>query len=370
MHPVQPRRGLSTAKFQKKLVVFNDSFTADRNIVVRGLLPPILVDASETDVRHGICEVIRSCSDFDNCGPNDFQFIDMNGKQASVPKCKSGFVWDGRAVKELIGCGSLYVRLIDDIGVLADASSSSSDEHNLPHITVIGLGNTDEVDDPRTHASDKSPVSGHPSHSNSANVPFTLAVSIPSTFSNIMSSDNEDVTSNHASGSPGLRITYKKPYEGQELAQLAELFPAISADRLKYVYAVSKWKKFDHAVECLMEGPSLESLQALLAMQLIVPLSESPNIRIEVDADEEEMVGAALAYYKQERFNKEAAVRINMRRQPGIDTGGIRRQFFPLFLEILHYHTLCRYLMVQFKGSAHLSRQVIYHLDFCLRLGL
>ena len=170
--PSSAKKGrLSRAKFQKKLVVFNymgpdasDSFTrADKNIVVRGLLPPILVDASETDVRDEICEVIRSCSDFDNCGPNDYQFIDMNGKQASVPKCKSGIVWDGRAVKELVGCGSLYVRLIVDIGVLADASSSSSDEHNLPHITVIGLGNTDEVDDPCTHASDKSPVSGHPS---------------------------------------------------------------------------------------------------------------------------------------------------------------------------------------------------------------
>ena len=79
-----------------------------------------------------------------------------------------------------------------------------------------------------------------------------------------------------------------------------------------------------------MEGLSLESLQALLAMQLVVPLSESPNILIEVDADEEEMVGAALSYYKQERFNKEAAVRINMRRQPRIDTGGIRRQFFSI----------------------------------------
>ena len=66
---------------------------------------------------------------------------------------------------------------------------------------------------------------------------------------------------------------------------------------------MSKWKKFDHAVECLMEGPSLESLQALLAMQLVITLSESPYI---CDADEEDMVGAALAYYKQEHFNKTA----------------------------------------------------------------
>ena len=108
------------------------------------------MDASETDVKHEICKVIRSSSIFDKCGPNDFQFIDMNGKQASVPKCKSGFVWDGQAVKEIVGCGSLYVRL-NDIGVLADVCSSCSDEHNLLHITVIGLGNSDEVDDHRAH---------------------------------------------------------------------------------------------------------------------------------------------------------------------------------------------------------------------------
>ena len=105
--PKSAKKGkVSSAKFQKKLIVFKfmgteldapDSFTrADSKIAVRGLLPPIPVEASEADIRNEICDVIRSSSDFDECSPNDFQFIDMSGKQASVPKCKQGFVWDGR----------------------------------------------------------------------------------------------------------------------------------------------------------------------------------------------------------------------------------------------------------------------------------
>ena len=35
----------------------------------------------------------------------------MSGKKASVPQYKDGFEWDGRAVKELCGSGSIYVRI-------------------------------------------------------------------------------------------------------------------------------------------------------------------------------------------------------------------------------------------------------------------
>lgn len=85
---------VSTARFQKKLVVFKymgldamDKFTrADKRIAMRGLLPPIPLESTEDEVRGEICELIRSSSDFAECGINDFEFIDMNGKQASVPK--------------------------------------------------------------------------------------------------------------------------------------------------------------------------------------------------------------------------------------------------------------------------------------------
>ena len=38
----------------------------------------------------------------------------------------------------------------------------------------------------------------------------------------------------------------------------------------------------------------------LMVMQLVIPLSESPYIRVDAEADDEEMVDAALAYYKHE----------------------------------------------------------------------
>ena len=43
-----------------------------------------------------ICDVIRSCSDYAECSPDDFQFIDMNG---SISNCKVGFVWNRCSVK-------------------------------------------------------------------------------------------------------------------------------------------------------------------------------------------------------------------------------------------------------------------------------
>ena len=58
--PASAKKGqVSTATFQKKLVVFNymgadgpDTFTrADKRIAMRGLLLPIPVDASESDIQ-------------------------------------------------------------------------------------------------------------------------------------------------------------------------------------------------------------------------------------------------------------------------------------------------------------------------------
>ena len=53
----------------------------------------------------------------------------MSGKQASVPKCKSGFSWNGCTVRELAGAGCLYVRLTSDIGNCIRDSSSDDDIH-------------------------------------------------------------------------------------------------------------------------------------------------------------------------------------------------------------------------------------------------
>ena len=119
--------------------------------------------------------------------------------------------------------------------------------------------------------------------------------------------------------------------------------------------------KIDCTVECIIEGPSLESLKSLAASQLVIPFSESPCIHIDVDADEEDMVGAAIAYYKHGRFNKEASVRVGMRQQPGVDMGGVRRQFFPWCLVILHCLRVYRHLRVLYTVYTLHTGLAIYH---------
>ena len=87
-------------------------------------------------------------------------------------------------------------------------------------------------------------------------------------------------------GLPALKIIHESKVDLKEIEKLAEMFPNIADDLLKYVYQLPKKGQFDHTAECLIKGPSLESLRSLAASQLVTPFSESPCIRIDVDADE------------------------------------------------------------------------------------
>jgi hypothetical protein len=82
-------------------------FTRTNNTCGWGLLPAILVDASESEVCTDICDVVRTCSfpDLTECTPSDFECIDMSEKQARIPQCKVGSEWGGQAVKKLAGSG-------------------------------------------------------------------------------------------------------------------------------------------------------------------------------------------------------------------------------------------------------------------------
>ena len=81
------------------------------------------VDATEEEIHQEICAVLNNCANSE-FAPDDFKYINMSGKPASIPHCKEGFEWNGRAVKELAGAGSIYVRL-------KSPSNASDDSTNL-----------------------------------------------------------------------------------------------------------------------------------------------------------------------------------------------------------------------------------------------
>ena len=341
---------VSSATFQKKLVVFKymgedapNKFTrADRKIVVRGLLPPIMVEASEEEIRKEICEVIRSEPDFSDCGNHDFEFIDMSGKQASVPQCKVGFSCDGRAVRELAGSGCLYVRLTSDIGIFPSGSEDesrnkdkSSDSDSMPSFREI-ISPRSQPSTAGTSSEGCTNCCGSSSTCNTSSqsssiTSHALRLSLPGTSSIPLDLTQTPTSSPHSSADsppPAFQFQYEKADPVENLKQLSELFPHMTADQLSFIYNLPKKNKFDRAVECIMEGPTFESLCDIACSQLDVPLSESPRIRVDKDDEGDDLVAAALAFYKDSKFVKNAPVRISMGHQPGIDTGGLRRQVF------------------------------------------
>ena len=76
------------------------------------MLPEIPVDASEREVHTYIRDTIKNAEDsLSGCLLSDFEYVEAHGKNLCVPAQQSDFEWTGRAVKELAGSGSIYVRL-------------------------------------------------------------------------------------------------------------------------------------------------------------------------------------------------------------------------------------------------------------------
>ena len=359
----------SAVTFQKKLYVFNyrgpdapDTFTrSDKDIITRGLLPQISVSATEKEVRSEIFEIMQSCEtpNLSEIGPDDFQFINMSGKQASVPYCKrKGFEWNGRAVKELAGSGAVYIRLTKPPGIL----SISDDEDLVPYIlspisaTPMPVASSKLSPNPVENVSitsvDSSDVlipapsltlSSTPA--TSSNLPITLVDSSDvvgvsgddpgpavvsllnvSSTSPIIIDDRDQVNSLGDSPTSMLhQVTGCEVDNISDTTKLEEMFPNMTNKQLMYVYNLSG-SSFSKAVECLLEGPSLESICSLVTSQM--SLDTSPRIRLDKDDDDEDWTEAALAFYKQGKFDKSSGLRICIRGQPAIDAGGVRRQFF------------------------------------------
>ncbi len=133
----KPAKSPKVGTYRKHLYVFDymgkdapKSFaSSDRKIVVSGLLEPITVCAFEHKVREEILAVIHEADVFgmnvSACASNDFEFIQVSAKAASVPTVREGFSWTGDAVMSLPGQGAVYIRLLKDFTVIPVHESDS-----------------------------------------------------------------------------------------------------------------------------------------------------------------------------------------------------------------------------------------------------
>ena len=331
--------------------------------------------------------MIHSSSGTTSVSSTDFEFINMSGKQASVAFSKEGFQWDGRAVKELSGTGGIYVRLTKNISIDTSSSdeelpeaplggqfyhSSRSDNevhyshsgcggrsdresaNNLPlfdtefshmecdtrqspHGSHIG-GNNMLIDD--NNGNNRSPPlnSGSSSlrqtgdnnddHNSATTRGHNSMISCTVSHSTTHSCNDSEAVINLVTDDDENSASLKVDCSAADLTSLTEIFPDKSLGLLSLVFKLCS-NSCLRAVDFLTSDPSFLSLRSLAADHIITtPVDESPRIRLDTEDEDEDWLTAALAFYKHNKFDKHASVRITIHGQPGIDTGGIRRQFF------------------------------------------
>ena len=180
--------------------------------------------------------------------------------------------------------------------------SPSTSGCSLPSITVT-------VDSPPTGSTTALPTDSSAGPSTSCNVDDTCPICIDT--------DDEQVA----------LVEHEETNPAKDIAKIVAMFPNMSQSGLKYLYELSNYS-LTHTLDCILEGPSLASLRNLATSEISISPAESPHIRLDNSDDEDDWTDAAIAFYKHSKFNNKAGVRISIRGQPAVDTGGIRRQFF------------------------------------------
>lgn len=95
----------------------------------------------------------------------------------------------------------------------------------------------------------------------------------------------------------------------------------LSEDQVEAVYHASD-SDFDSSMECLLDGPTINSI-----LYMLNEIFETvPVIKVNIDPDEiwQDMV----VEYKSSRMDVTKKLRIRLQNQPALDTGGVRRMVY------------------------------------------
>uniref|UniRef100_A0A1X7SYT3 HECT domain-containing protein n=1 Tax=Amphimedon queenslandica TaxID=400682 RepID=A0A1X7SYT3_AMPQE len=202
--------------FQKKLVVFrfmgNDVTLfskRDDYILATGLLGEISLESPEYRIREEIVSILYSAGPKFYCiDRNDFEFIDVSGKKATVPLFKEGQELTGKVIKELAGRGPVYIRLTKPLSKASEdqrivlSSSSSDSDFELPPVSFLSRPNDTQQ---LQRVSTSSHTQGLESESNSSTQDSTL----PTITTSTLSGTETRVSSHTISASTGTSSRYQ-----------------------------------------------------------------------------------------------------------------------------------------------------------------
>ena len=342
-----------SAPLKRKLVVFKympgkdgkgppEHFTRkEEYILVNGMIQ-FHVDDDESAIRSKIVSVISTTKDPDllSIAVDDFEFISMIGKHASVSHHAPDYQYTGQAVKQLTGSGSLYVRLVRDWQQQVDKdlpfinspytprSTMSSDLEWLVDVPNVVVDSTPEQ------------IELEPDSSLLQSCPEPLIDLTEALDNSSVLQAGSSTSTSLPEAPPAFVITHELYSVEEDMAFLAKKFPGHHFETLHSIYELSE-HDFALTVQTMESGPTAVSLLQLVKSKIIkYDTADAPKIRVDKDDEASDYLESALSFYKGPKFSSESAIRLLIHGEPAIDSGGVRRHFFK-----------CIALLGQFKFS-------------------
>ena len=118
----------------------------------------------------------------------------------------------------------------------------------------------------------------------------------------------------------------------------------------KHILAVfrASGDDFDASLECLLDGPTLNSIIRMLNNQF----NQQPTVKLQVDP--EDAWYDVVTLYKSKKLDVTKRLRVSLHQQPVLDTGGVRRQLYSC---VYNNFISNRYIRL-FDGPEHYRRPV------------
>ena len=145
-------------------------------------------------------------------------------------------------------------------------------------------------------------------------------------------------------------IVQKDSSSSSDVDNLIGMFGQLSPKQINAIYMLSG-NNFDRTLQCLLEGPSVNTVVAMMTNYFEANRTGAIKIDLDLDSAWQDMVG----YYKSSKADFNVVIRIALTGEMSIDTGGIRRQAYTQvyseFAQNKHIHL--------FDGPTNLLRPVV-----------
>lgn len=268
----------------------NDYSLTDSMILVKGECD-LKSTYTEDDIRSELTDLFKVKLPL--ISKKDFDFVRRERNSITTPVVKPGHQWDFKHVKHLCGQGKLYVRLNVIKDILADKEEIE--------------GNSDDT--AKSESTDEKPEGDVKS----------IICSSPATRVIIL--DDQEATTSAGSAS-----------FDEKLANLTSIFP--EEDTNIVIDTLMRYEDVELAAQSLSDKNTIslqkdycdESVAEILKRLKKQMINEGSAEKLKVDEDD--LAIDFFQYYKSNTFDARVPIKVQIRHQPAIDSGGVLRQAF------------------------------------------